>query len=200
MSVSRETTDAGQPLHPELMSRLLELADWIARTAYPLGLTNYADAETVLQESVLPTTALLWALPGPLTGAWADIGPGSGALGLTLALLEPAITVDLLDRRERVTAYLDLSLAHLGITNARARQVNLSATKQAPETYDGVAFRAFGPPAKALALAASLSRTWVCAWHSPQTVAYQSPPEPLTLVSQRPTTSSGLLCTLFRRQ
>ncbi|MCE5217853.1 class I SAM-dependent methyltransferase [bacterium] len=200
MSVSRETIDAGLPLDPAAMSRLRDLAAWIARMAYPLGLTNYGDAETVLQEAILPTVALLPLLPTPLTGSWADLGPGSGAIGLTLALLEPGITVDLLDRRERVIAYLDLSLAHLGISNARARQTDLSVRKPVPGTWDGVAFRAFGPPATTLALAASLSRSWVSAWHSPQTVAYQSPPEPLTLVSQRPTTSPGLLCSLFRRK
>jgi 16S rRNA G527 N7-methylase RsmG len=184
---------------PDLLKRLQALAQAIAPAAARLGLTNYATADEYLHHAMLPAFALLVALPDGPSGEWAEIGAGSGGLGITLAAAAPTATVHLIDRRERVAAFLDLIIARADLPNVRAIQADLPLRSEPERVYDGIVFRAFPPAARGLRIAARHARSWVAAWHSPDVAAYDDPPPSLSLVARAPTASEGLLMSLFRR-
>jgi len=176
--------------------RLQSLADWLSQAAHPLGLTNYASAQEMLTRAILPAAALPALLGAPLSGAWAEMGPGSGALGLALAVVAPAACIELLDRRQRVTAFLDLTIRRFALQNAAA--TTLSLPSQGPHRYLGVVFRAFARPTVALQTAREHSRRWVCAWHTPGLDGYDHPPLGLSPVARSLIPAAGLAVTLYR--
>lgn len=198
MAVSRETTALSLPLSAPQRSRLSALADWVATRACPLGLTTYSHPDQAFREAVAPALALPAMLGYLPVGPWADFGAGSGALGLALASLCPAAHFDLIDRRQRVTAFLDLSIRRLSIPNAYPLLLNITA-----DTYNqqwaGVCLRAFATPAEALLLAAHHARHWICAWHAPHIVQYRTPQPAFRLVCQTPTSSPNLVASLYER-
>jgi len=197
MDVSRETVPTHpQPAAPE--ARLLALAEWLAPSAASLGLTNYHTADVLLTDAILPALALRGLLGHAPVGPWVDLGAGSGALGLALALTAPALHMDLLDRRERAAAFLDLTVRRMAIPNARALQRDLQPEAEIP-AWVGVCFRAVAPPSEALAMAAAHSRRWVCAWHGPGLRAYRTPPAGFRVAGSSRAPSTNLALTLYER-
>jgi 16S rRNA G527 N7-methylase RsmG len=194
VGVSRETQ---APTDPELLGRLRAIAQVAAPLASALGITRYHTPQAFLTHAMLPALALLHALPEPVGGQWAEIGAGSAGLGLTLAAAAPSATFTLIDRRERVIALLDLVIARTGLPNVRTLLADLPLRKGAEDLYDGIVFRAFPPPDRALRLASSLARRWVAAWHTPAIAAYDAPPSNLLLTRRVPAGSEGLLLSLY---
>lgn len=198
MSVSRETGPPLGPLSPADRSRLEALAAWLAERAYPLGLTNFATPEDVLEQALLPARALFSVLPGPLSGRWADLGAGSGALGLTLAILAPLAQFDLLDRRRRVIAFLDLTIRRFRVPNAFAVLADVSTPPPAPP-WDGVCLRAVAPGPEGLCLAAPHARRWICSWHGSATAGHDRSPPGFRLVRSVNAGTPSLCASLHER-
>ena len=186
------------PSAGEAGADLAHLADWIAQAAFPLGLTNYASPEDIMRRGVLPAYLLPKLLRREVAGSWAELGPGSGAIGLALACFSPAAHVTLVDRRARVTAYLDVSITRLSLPNATATTIAL--TSQPGPSWVGVCFRALAQPPHALQVAAAHARCWICAWHSSGMTAYDCPPKGFVGVARTAALADGLCATLYRRR
>lgn len=198
MAVSRETGADTFHLPPSCLKRLDDLARWLATAAHPLGLTGYPDATANLEHGVLPALVLHELLAGGPIGPWLEIGPGSGALGLALSLCSPAAHFSLCDRREKVAAFLDLTIARFGIPNARAIRAHL-ATDGPSGGFLGVVFRALDSPTHSLSLAAHHARRLVCAWHAPGIGEYAHAPPGFARVKVIPTRSPNLVASLYQR-
>jgi 16S rRNA G527 N7-methylase RsmG len=173
------------------------LADALLRTAGPLGLTGYGSRSALLSEAIEPALALHELLQGAPIGEWLEIGPGSGACGLGLAIASPTAHFTLADRRARVVAHLDLAIRRLGLPNADAVCADV-ATLPARRPWSGVIFRALAEPDTAMRLAAQHSKRWICAWHSPA-AAYDSPPAPFRISARVRTCAHRLVATLYER-
>jgi 16S rRNA (guanine527-N7)-methyltransferase len=177
-----------------------ELARWLAGRAFPLGLTNYAVAETVREHHIAPTLAV-FCLQTPLSGLTLDLGAGSGALGLTLALLSADIRVILVDRRRRSAEFIALTIARLGLKNAKAMQVNAEGlAKRMPQAFDMICFRALAPAPAALSMAAPLLRSsgFVFAWHQSRDQDFLHPPSQWERLATANTSLAGLSVSQLR--
>ena len=153
---------------PDQAARLDALASWLAERALPLGLTNYRTPEDISRHALAPTFAL-FSLAGPaLRGPLLDLGAGSGALGLTVAVLCPDLPVTLADRRSRAATFMSLTRARLHLDNVEVRQVSAQElAKDAAGAFQVVCFRALGHAETALRWAAPLLAPGGCvaAWH-----------------------------------
>ena len=182
-------------LTPDQERRLEELATWLAERAHPLGLTNYPSAAAVLKHHLSPNFSLFCLVPPPLSGPVLDLGAGCGALGLTLALLDPELSVLLADRRRRSARFIALTAARLALPNAHAMQVDAEAlAKNSPAAFNLVCFRALAPAPLALALAAPLLRPngSVAVWHQSSDQGFLQPPPPWECLQTADTSLPGL--------
>ncbi len=196
--VSRETMAALADLPPAPARAISALADWTASHAAPIGLTNFHTPEQVLTHGIAPAISLANLQDLPPAATWAELGPGSGVLGLTLALLLPDAQVTLVDRRQRVIDYLELTIARAGIANATALLLDPDRASGAPR-WDEVLFRALARPDIALSMAARLAIHGIYAFHSPTVLAYHTPPAGFARADTRPTPAPNLAVTWYHR-
>ncbi len=182
--------------------RITALAQWLAQRAPPLGLSRYRHFPAVLTAALSPPLALLDLLDIRAVHQVMDLGAGSGALGFTLALAQPHLSVDLIERRRKAVTFLELTTQHLNIANIRvilgdARDLSPSHN----ESYDLVCFRALTSGSAALELAWPFARSdgYVAAWHQAGDAAFDRPPLPLQRTSTAQTLVPGLVVSLYRR-
>jgi 16S rRNA G527 N7-methylase RsmG len=209
-NVSRETMPAttttpdwiaygaahGLTVTPERSQRLDELARWLAERAFPLGLTNYATMEDVCRHALCPTFPLFRLSEVPVVGPLLDLGAGSGALGLTVALLCPDLSITMADRRRRATTFMSLTRARFHLDNVRVRQVSAEEmAKDSAAKFQVVCFRALAHADVALALAAPLLAPggWVAVWHQSDDEGFLTPPGDWVRVTTVPTALPGLV-------
>ena len=119
----------------EKMARLLlELERWNAR----MNLTAVRDIGEMVTRHVLDSLAVRPYVAGPRV---IDIGTGAGFPGLPLAIAEPTLRVELLDRSGKKIAFVRHVIGELGLENASA--VQGAAESYAPaERFDTVLCRA----------------------------------------------------------
>lgn len=189
-------TDSHIPAHH---SGLARLADWLAEYAPATGLLGYDSSDAILENAVLPAKVLPELLGGPLIGDWADLGAGSGALGLALAILCPASNLTLVDRRKRASDFSELAAKRLRIANVQTRTLDLRPGEDGPR-FAGTCLRAVTETRAALAIAAGISRRWICAWHAPSLIAYDCPPEGFLIASRSGVLAPNLIATLYARR
>jgi 16S rRNA G527 N7-methylase RsmG len=181
---------------------LIHLADalaWLGPASLRLGLTNYRTPTAFVSNLVTPVLDLLRPrLAGHLLSPVLDFGAGSGALGLSLAILRPELQVVLADRRARVVQFLDLGLSRLHLSNCAALRIDLaSPPAEYLRAYGLVLVRAFGPPTAALAHAAVFLQAdgGIALWHQPPP---PQPPDGLRLAETMPTSVDSLALTIYR--
>ena len=93
----------------------------------------------------------------PPVGCWVDLGSGAGFPGLVLAAEYPALSIDLVDSRQKRATFLEAVVAEaregdrVRVRNVRAEDLPLAA-------WDGATSRAFAPPIDALAACAARVR------------------------------------------
>ena len=120
------------------------LADWLAPAAGKLGLTQFDTGVELAANLIGPGLYLLPHI-GDAACSLAEIGPGSGALGLSIAMLRPDLAVDLLDRRKRVCDFLDIAARRFRIANCRSVCVDMRDVPADGPKYDLVVARAVAP-------------------------------------------------------
>lgn len=193
MSVSRETVVVASSGRDRDLLR--PLAEWLAPRATALGMTTFADPPSFLTNMMLPALALRgWPVAADITSL-VELGPGSGGLGLAFAALYPKATVALVDRREKVTSFLDLAAHALALPNVRVRCMEADTADEAP---DLVALRAFDRPARALQLASRWAGVAIGAWHSPG-ADYGTPPPGFSLGPTVQVVGCTVMTTFFER-
>lgn len=156
---------------PHQLLHIAEYVDWAAPAAQKIGLTKYGAPSEFLDKLVIPTCVLFKAeCVSSIIGPVLDFGCGSGALGLTAAILRPESRVLLADRRQRVIDFVNLCIARNGLANAEARIVNLADSSVASEqSFNTILLRAFAPGDEALraALPWLVSGGHIALWHRP---------------------------------
>lgn len=141
-------------IDPVQHERLLETL----RDAQRLGFFGSAPIEDAVTHARQFVTAV--GEIGP-PGRLADIGSGGGLPGLVLAEAFPSASIDLVDRRQKRTDFLERAVRRLGWPHVRVREIDVELLARAVEagaveSYDVVTARGFGPPAGTLRLAQRL--------------------------------------------
>ncbi|MGD9519012.1 MAG: RsmG family class I SAM-dependent methyltransferase [Armatimonadota bacterium] len=157
----------------DVCERLAALATELSTSGHTLGLTGYSTPETVLSRLMAPSLVLLSWLSPVQSLRVVEVGSGSGALGLTLAVLAPRWHITLLDRRSRATTFAEILALRLRLSNVAA--VTGDASHPPPDLQPGHAalFRAVGSLAADLQLAqrVTLPRGLAVIWTSPEAPA-----------------------------
>ena len=185
----------GVSVSPEHAALLDELASWLADRAFPVGLTNYRTADDIAVHALLPTLALFPLATSPLDGPILDLGAGSGALGLALAVLRPDLPLILADRRQRSATFMSLTRARLHLYNVDVRQVSAEdLAKSNGGEFQVACFRALAHAETALRLARPLLSPsgWVAVWHQSADESWLRPPEGWVRAGTQPTALPAL--------
>ncbi len=142
----------------EKLLRLLALARELSGPGTALGLTGYASPRRALQRLVAPALAALrWLAVGQELKV-TEVGGGSGALGLGLAIVAPAWRVYIVDRRQRATGFAEVVALRLGVRNVTAITADAGKAPEAIRESDAAVFRAVGTLEQDLDLAQHIVR------------------------------------------
>ncbi len=194
--------DKGITLHETQQTLLKSLAHWLAQKAPRAGLSKYNTVELVWERAMAPALAILDVLNLACLSSCADLGAGTGALGLTLGIVQPHLHVDLVDRSRRAVVFMQLLTHHLGLPNVAVicAQAHELATKR-PSGYDLVCIRAVAAGEKALQIAALLAteHKYVAAWHRSDDQAYLHPPPQVEHLRIASTIVTGLSISIYKR-
>jgi len=131
-------------VEPSRLDACAALADWLAPAAAKLGLTQFDTGAALAANLIGPGLYLLPHI-GEASRSLAEIGPGSGALGLSIAMLRPDLGVDLLDRRKRVCDFIDLVARRFRIANCRTVCIDMRDVPADGPKYDLIVARAVAP-------------------------------------------------------
>ena len=192
----------GWPLSPSQQQHVARLSCWLADRAPALGISKYSEAAIVLSRAMAPALALSDIIDPANIKQVADLGAGAGALGLTLAILQPDWRVDLVERRAKIATFLELTVGHLGIDNVRILpQDAAQIADSGAACYDLVCFRALAAAETALMLAYPLVHPtgYVAAWHQPSDQDFRLPRLPLQQVATAKTGVPDLVVSLYER-
>jgi len=192
----------GWSLSDDQQQRIADLAQWLAERAPPLGLSKYADLPSVLSYAMAPALAisdLVEIEPSEIKRV-VDLGAGSGALGLTLSIIQPGWEVTLMDRSSKTATFLEWTVQWLGVENVTVRHEDGVAADAG--AYDLVCLRAVAPAQQALQLAGPLAGSggYVVAWHQAEDEGFRPPQSPLPYTATTPTVVPGLVASLYRPQ
>lgn len=132
---------------------LMRLSEEMASGAAKIGLTNYSSTQTILDRLICPALAALAWLDAEAPLRVADIGAGSGALGITLAVLCPRWHVTMVDRREKACRFAEVIALRLGLDRVSVLQADAREDRPAAEQFDAACFRAVASPLGDLSLA-----------------------------------------------
>lgn len=130
--------------------------EWGAR----MDLTAARD-ENELLDLLFADALAMRALSGAAGGSWVDVGSGVGAPGIALALLDPSISMTLVEPRVKRVAFLRTALTRLELSGARVLRARSETL--AEKQWDTAVARATMPPEEWLAEGARLARrdVWV---------------------------------------
>lgn len=146
--------ELGDAEHPfvEKAAEFAALAEeWGAR----MDLTAARD-ENELLDLLFADALAIRSLSGAAGGSWVDVGSGVGAPGIALALLDPSISMTLVEPRVKRVAFLRTVLTKLELTSTRVLRAR-SETLAAKE-WDVAVARATMPPEEWLAEGSRLAR------------------------------------------
>ncbi len=190
----------GWLLSDEQQQRIADLAQWLADRAPPLGLSKYADLPSVLSYAMAPALAISDLIEPSEVKQAVDLGAGSGALGLTLSIIQPGWEVTLMDRSSKTATFLEWTVRWLGMGNVTVRHEDAAAAGAG--AYDLVCLRAVVSARQALQLAEPLggSGGYVVAWHQVGDEGFRSPQSALLYTATAPTVVPGLVASLYRPQ
>jgi len=192
----------GWPLSPSQQQHIARLSRWLAERAPALSISKYSDPATVLSRAMAPALALSDLIDPDNIKQVADLGAGSGALGLTLAILQLDWRVDLVERRAKIATFLQLTAQHVGIDNAKVLTMDAESIPDACAAYyDLVCFRALASPGIAFRLAYPLVNPtgYIAAWHQPDDQGFRQPHLPFRQVATAKTSVPDLVVSLYER-
>lgn len=137
-AIERGVAELGQQLPEGAAAKLAWLLGELARWNARMNLTAIRDMGEMVTRHVLDSLAVRPYVQGPRV---IDIGTGAGFPGLPLAIAEPSLSVELLDRSGKKIAFVRHVVGELGLENASA--VQGAAESYAPaERFDTVLCRA----------------------------------------------------------
>ncbi|MCE8035239.1 16S rRNA (guanine(527)-N(7))-methyltransferase RsmG [Billgrantia tianxiuensis] len=120
--------------------RLLRLVGLLHKWNRAYNLTAIRSPEEMVTRHVLDSAAVL---PFVDEGALLDVGAGPGLPGLVLAILEPGLSVTLLDSNGKKVRFQRQAVLELGLANATPVQARVEAFAAPEGGYAQVISRAF---------------------------------------------------------
>lgn len=142
------------PLTEAQAAALLQLALHVASGGKRLGLTNYSSPRVVLERLIAPAVGASAWLERTAPLRVADIGAGTGAVGMTLAVLCPQWRLTMVDRRQKACRFIEILALRLGLETVEVLQADACKPRPPDLRFDGALFRAVASPRDDLALAA----------------------------------------------
>lgn len=134
----------GVPLNEKQLGQFAQYAalleEWNAR----MNLTRVAQGE-IVPLHFLDSLTVLSAVEGPLTGGLLDVGTGAGFPGLPLKIVQPELSVTLLDSTRKKLDFLDAVIGALGLQGIKtlhSRSEEAGRDNRHREKYDVVTARA----------------------------------------------------------
>lgn len=120
------------------------------------SLTGYREPATIVQKLFLDSLLFLRLIP-PQTLRLLDIGSGAGIPGIPLKIIEPALSLTLIEARRRRTSFLTavvrkLALERVQVLLGRAESL-IEADPSLEGQFDAVVTRAAGPVERVTPLA-----------------------------------------------
>lgn len=106
---------------------LEELRIWNPRA----GLVSRSSVETALEAHVLPSLAVLLAVPPDLAMCVLDVGSGGGFPGIPLGVLRPCARLDLVEATRKKCRFLERCVGELGLRDARVHWCRIEAPTDA---------------------------------------------------------------------
>jgi 16S rRNA G527 N7-methylase RsmG len=190
--------DVGLTLGASQQERLARLAESVARASRASAISQYDTPDQALVRGMGPALAFFAFPDRPTSGRIADLGAGNGALGATIALLAPDLTVHLIDRARRAYTACELAIARIGLENAHCLLLDVDMEHAAE--YDGIVFRALAAQAHALNLARCLvhSGGFIGAYHAVDAAEYHGPAHQMDTLGTQDTLVPGLVLTAYR--
>ncbi len=193
----------GWLLSDDQQQRITGLAQWLAERAPRLGLSKYADLPSVLSYAMTPALAISDLIELSEVKQVVDLGAGSGALGLTLSIIQPDWEVTLMDRSSKAATFLEWTVQWLGMENVTVQHEDAALVAADGATqYDLVCVRAVASAQQALQLAGPLAGPggYVVAWHQAGDEGFRSPQPLLPYTAITSTIVPGLVASLYRPQ
>ncbi|WP_163648039.1 16S rRNA (guanine(527)-N(7))-methyltransferase RsmG [Modicisalibacter sp. 'Wilcox'] len=131
--------------------RLLVLLGLLHKWNRAYNLTAVRAPEAMVTRHLLDSASILPAMTGPRV---LDIGSGPGFPGLVLAILDPRLTVTLLDSNGKKVRFQRQAVMELGLTNVEPVQARVERFEVPP--FDQVVSRAFASLGDFIALSEPL--------------------------------------------
>ncbi len=193
----------GWSLSTDQQQCIADLAQWLADRAPPLKLSKYADLPSVLSYAMAPTLVISDLVELNRGKRVVDMGAGSGALGLTLGIIQPGWEVTLMERSSKAATFLEWTVRWLEMENVTVRHEDAALVgADGAAQYDLVCVRAMASAEQALRIAGSLTGSggYVIAWHQAEDEGFRPPHSPLPYTATIPTVVPGLVASLYRPQ
>ena len=105
-------------LEDEQLGRLEAYEALLREHALPFGMVSARDAPRLRERHVVDSLRAVAAVGSEDRTAY-DLGSGAGLPGIVVAIACPGLLVTLVDSRRSRTAFLELAVDRLGLTNAR---------------------------------------------------------------------------------
>ena len=195
-------TCRGVCLDKEQQDQLALLAQWLVQKAPRIGLSKYNTLALVWQRALAPVVPIYDVVDINPIASCADLGAGTGALGLTLAIMEPHLQVDLVDRSQRAIDFMQLVSKRLNLSNVHVLCSQVEELhRYCPDGYELVAMRALTSGERALILAKSVVKMggYIAAWHQSADPAYLHPPSGVQAMGSTSTVVPGLQLSIYKR-
>ncbi|KXS38229.1 MAG: 16S rRNA (guanine527-N7)-methyltransferase [Halomonadaceae bacterium T82-2] len=130
--------DLGISVDARAREQLLALLRLLHKWNRAYNLTAVRSPEAMVTRHLLDSASILPAMTGPRV---LDIGSGPGFPGLVLAILDPRLTVTLLDSNGKKVRFQRQAVMELGLTNVEPVQARVERFEAPP--FDQVVSRAF---------------------------------------------------------
>ena len=146
-------TSLGIVIDAERRRRLLALVGLLHKWNRAYNLTAVRAPAEMVSRHVLDSAAVLPFVRGPQL---LDVGSGPGLPGIVLAILDPTLSVTLLDSNGKKVRFQRQAVMELGLDNVQPIQARVEALASDRGGYDQIISRAFSSLGDFITLTASL--------------------------------------------
>ncbi len=192
----------GLSLHSSQQQALELLVQWLATKAPRVGLSKYNTPALVWEQAIAPVLTVYDIIDMSTVSTCADLGTGAGAVGLTLAILQPDLPIDLVDRRQRAADFVQLLSRRLDLSNVKVICAQIHELREhRANGYEMVVMRALASAETALSLGLVVVQKggYIAAWHQCGDTGYGKPGSEVEVVGTRGTAVPGLQVSVYRR-
>lgn len=144
----------GRPLTTEQARQFLKYLELLVKWQKVQRLVGSTDPASIVEDLVLDSLLFVRVLP-PSPARILDLGSGAGLPGIPLSIVLPAVSVTLVEARQKRASFLSTAVRELGLRTVKV--VGARAEDLPPEldrSFDAVVMRCAGRLAEVMPLAA----------------------------------------------